>query len=366
MNPRTVLPLALVSALLLAGPAAAQSAADVAGVWKRLGKTERFFVLEAGEDGSITGRLTNPPFASMACSLELKLEGDKLTGTAEWTEKVDGKEYQEGTKWEFTFKGDEIKGRAEVIDWEGGVVYSREWADYTLVRVERKGLVTQGEAEEAFGDDLPALGTFAGGWLGAGGPWAAALEGEELVLTAVGHHDGAVLRLKDDRGTLRGEVKVDGVTSKVELGFNEGALSGRSSWIAGTLEGWAPVSFTRLDRTEAAADAGEATKPESSEGPLNGVWKRDDGLYLRVREQGGKVSGVLSAADGKPLCRLTFAQKGGIWVGLANWGSYETTWELGVAGDELRGRCEWSDLHEGKLVARGWGGRSFSRLGRLN
>ena len=104
---------------------------------------------------------------------------------------------------------------------------------------------------------------------------------------------------------------------------------------------------------------------------LRGVVRDEQGRPLAgaevvARDRVGRERRALSDAEGEPLCRLTFTQKGGIWVGLANWGGYETTWELGVAGDELSGRCEWADLHEGKLIARGWGGRSFSRLGRLN
>ena len=43
----------------------------------------------------------------------------------------------------------------------------------------------------------------------------------------------------------------------------------------------------------------------------NTFYKRSEG---GLREQGGKVSGVLSKADGKPLCRLTFEQKGALRV----------------------------------------------------
>lgn len=343
--------------------ALAQSADEVAGVWVREGKTPRYYVLEKGEDG-LTGKLSNPPFETMSCDLALKIENGRLVGSASWTEKVGDKEYKEATAWEFKLSGDELRGRAEAIDWEEGVVYSREWVDYTLKRVERKGLVTSGEAEEAFGEDPGALGAFVGGWKGPGGPWAASLEGDTLTLTAVGHHDGVAIPLKNERGTFRGEAKIDGVVNKLELGWSEEKLAGRSSWTAGPVTGWAPVSFERLTRTEVGSDKVDA--PAASEGPITGVWKRDDGLYLRVRNEGDAVKGALSEVGGKIVARVTFTQKDGVWHGLANWGSYETSWELSVAGGALTGRCEWVDLHDGKLVAKGWGGRTFTGLKRLN
>ncbi|MGE0708283.1 MAG: hypothetical protein AB7N76_18565 [Planctomycetota bacterium] len=367
MSGRILLAPVVLLALLLPSGARAQSPEDVAGVWKRLGKSEAYYLITL-KDGALTGKLVNPPFESLSCALELSLEGNKLTGQAKWSEKVDDKEYHEGTAWEFTLNGKELKGRAEVIDWEEGKVYSRDWADYTLVRVEPKGLVTQGSAEDAgFGDDLGELARFAGGWAGPGGAWAATVEGDTLTLKAVGHHGDAALSLKNERGTLRGEVTVDGTTSKVELGLNDGKLTGRSSWSAGPATGWSPIAFTRLPRTEMAEGAAAAPdRPAAGEGPLAGVWKRDDGLYLRVREQGGEVKGVLSEKGGAIKARVTFSQKDGVWVGLVNWGSYETTWELAVHGDALEGRAQWADLHDGKLIASGWAARSLSRLKPLD
>ena len=353
--------------LLLVGAALVASAGeeDVLGVWKRPGETDRYYVIEK-TDAGLGGRLVNPPFATMSCSLELELVENELRGVCHWTEESEGKTYTADTKWEFKI-GEALTGRAEAMDWEGGVVYHREWVAYTLERVARTGLVTEGEAGEAgFGEELGELANLAGGYTGPGGAWAASVEGEELVLTPVGHHEGTTVRLKNERDTLRGEAKLaDGSVSKLELGFNEGALAGRSSWNAGPVEGWSPLSFARLERTEASE--GDASAPTAGEGPIAGVWKRADGLYLRVRtDAAGATTGVLSDAAGAVKARLTLGEREGVWKGTVNWGDYETKLELAVAGDELKGRGQWADLSEGKLVATGWSGRSYKRLKRLN
>lgn len=353
------------AALLVMSAAFTAAAQDeVVGVWKRKGETERFYVIEKGDEG-LTGRMVNPPFESMTCSLKLSIADSKLKGTCHWTETVDDKTYEADTAWEFTLEGDTLTGRAEAMDWEGGVVYHREWVAYTLDRVERSGLVVEGTAEEAFGDEISDLSALAGGWLGAGGAWSAALEGEELVLTAVGHREGVTIRLKNERGTLRGTAKLaDGKTSKVELGFSEGELSGRSSWSAGPVEGWAPLGFKRLERSESGS--AEAAAPAPGSGELSGVFKRDDGLYLRVSKGAEGVTGVLSDKSGKVSARVTFSEADGIWTGTVNWGDYETKWELAVGEAGLTGRCQWADTHEGKLVATGWSGRTFKPLKRVH
>lgn len=355
------------AALLVMSAAFTATAQDEAalGVWKRSGETERFYVVEKGDEG-LTGRMVNPPFDTMTCSLKLTLENNKVKGSCHWSEKADDKTYEADTAWEFTLDGDTLSGRAEAMDWEGGVVYHREWLAYTLERVAPVGLVTEGSAgEEAFGDDISDLGDFAGGWLGAGGAWSATVDGEELVLTAVGHRDGTTIRLKNERGTLRGEAKLgDGKTNKIELGFSEGELTGRSSWSAGPVEGWAPISFKRLERAETGSET--AAAPEAGSGELSGVFKRDDGLYLRVRKGAEGVTGVLSNKEGKVSARVTFSESAGVWTGVVNWGDYETKWELSVGEEGLTGRCQWADTHEGKLVATGWSGRTFKALKRAN
>ncbi len=293
------------AALLVMSAALTAAAQDEAlGVWKRKGETERFYVIEKGDEG-LTGRLVNPPFETMSCSLKLNFADGKLKGTCHWTEKVEDKSYEADTAWEFTLEGDTLSGRAEAMDWEGGVVYHREWVAYTLDRVQRSGLVVEGTAKLA-----------------------------------------------------------DGKTSKVELGFSEGELSGRSSWSAGPVEGWAPLSFKRLERSEAGSPA--AAAPAAGSGELSGVFKRDDGLYLRVSKGPEGVTGVLSDQAGKVSARATFSEADGVWTGTVNWGDYETKWELAVGEAGLSGRCQWADTHEGKLVATGWSGRTFKALKRVH
>lgn len=356
----------LAALLVLSAALSATAQDELAGVWKRTGETERFYVIEKGADG-FTGRLVNPPFESMVCTLALSDSKGKVSGKCHWVEKADDTSYEADTAWDFTLTGDTLTGRAEAMDWEGGVVYHREWVAYTLERVTRTGLVTEGEADEGegFGEEIGELSAFAGGWLGAGGAWGAAVDGDELVLTAVGHREGVTIRLKNERGTLRGEAKLaNGKTCKIELGFSEGALSGRTSWSAGPVEGWAPLSFKRLEG--ALPDRVDAPAPEAGSGELSGVFKRDDGLYLRVSKKADGVTGVLCDKEGKVSARLTFTESGGIWTGTANWGDYETQWELAVGEDGIKGRCQWADTHEGKLIATGWGARTFTTLKRLH
>ncbi len=109
-----------------------------------------------------------------------------------------------------------------------------------------------------------------------------------------------------------------------------------------------------------------AEAPSPGQGSLVGVWKRDDGLYLRVREEGGRVHGVLSDAEGLVHCRVRFQEEGGVWIGLANWERFESRWELSRGSAGLSGRSQWVDLLGDQVVASGWSPRSFVQLPRVN
>ena len=65
--------------------------ADAVGLWKRLGnketRTERFYNLRL-KDGKLGGELLNPPFASMSCSLDLKVVADRVDAQRERREAV--------------------------------------------------------------------------------------------------------------------------------------------------------------------------------------------------------------------------------------------------------------------------------------
>lgn len=355
----------------LFGSAHAQSAEDLNGMWKRL-KTSKskasYYTFESRDDG-VTATHMSPP-KGMTCKVTLTLRGDALNGIARWEE--EGYDPIE-TKWEFKLEDGKLKGRTEWVSWDDDGKETRGWENHTFERAERIGLVTEGEAEEPFGDPIEDLDALAGGWHGPGGGWAIKADGDKLILKPVGHHTGVSITLANERGTLKGKATLPGdVTSDVEIGLDEGKLVGRSSWVAGAdlgdkaERGWGPLVFERLDRLEVGPESVSDEPPPQSDGSPVGVWKRDDGLYVRIREEGGQTVGVLSDAKGGTKCRLRFELEKGVWVGLANWGGYETRWELSVTPEGLVGRGEWVDAYEGKIIARGWSGRTFTKLERVH
>ncbi len=370
--------IALGALLALASTAAvaqAQSADDLAGLWRRLptqDSDEKFYRLAVSADGALEGVLLDPP-EGLECLLSLRVEGKKLVGVGAW---VEG-EHRAEAKWELTLDAtDKASGRLEWLDWEAGTIYERGWEQHRFERVARRGLVTtgDGQTDEPFGDPIERLAPLAGGWVGPGGPWALTVDGSSARLTPVGHHDGVVVDLAVEGGALRG--KVASLGTEVELAWSEGELQGRAAWVEGegdvAQRGWAPVTFTRLPRLDGVEGTGEATEPQAGEpaqAALDGVWKRDDGLFLRLRPEGQAAVGVLSTASGEVRCRVRLEQAGGRWVGAANWDGVEARWELSSAGSDvgaLGGRCEWVDAHEGRVVARGWSGREFRPLRRVH
>lgn len=366
--------IALGSVLVLASTsvvARAQSAQELAGLWRRLPTNdsgEKFYRLAVGADGALEGVLLAPP-EGLECHVSLRVEGDKLVGAGAW---IEG-EHRAEAKWELTLEGaDEASGRVEWLDWEGGTVYERGWEQHRFERVARKGLVTtgDGQADEPFGDPIQDLTPLAGGWAGPGGPWALTVDGTRARLTPVGHHDGLVIELQEERGVLRG--KVESLGTEVELAWSEGALEGRSAWVEGEGEvaqrGWAAVSFTRLPRLDGVEGAGEAMEPQPGDAAaiLDGVWRRDDGLFLRLRPEGQAAVGVLSTKSGDVRCRVRLEGQGGRWIGAANWDGVEARWELALSDGALAGRCEWLDTHDGRVIARGWSGRAFKPLRRVH
>lgn len=370
-----VAPIALCSLLALASTAAvgrAQSASDLAGLWRRLPtgeSTEKYYRLSANGDATLEGALLNPP-EGLECRISLAVDGTKLVGVGAW---IDG-EHRAEAKWELVLDPQgELTGRLEWLDWEGGEIFGRGWEEHRFERVARVGLVTEGtgEAEQPFGEPVADLSTLAGGWAGPGGPWAAEGSGNKLRLVPVGHHDGHTIDLTDERGTLKG--RVGSLDTDVELAFSEGKLEGRAAWVEGqdlgelAQRGWSSVTFTRLSRIDGVDGeaAGEAPSPGDT-APLDGVWKRDDGLFLRLHPEGAQVVGVLSASDGAPRCRVRLEAQNGRWVGTGNFDGVEARWELAQADGALTGRCEWVDVHAGLVVARGWSARAFKPLRRVH
>lgn len=370
------LALAVVGLALLAGSAPAQTAADLAGTWKRLPTKDSpdptYFRFAAG-GGGLEGTLLNPP-EKVECKVTLEVKGPKVTGSATWS--FDGEVEKTPTGWEFTLdaKGQTLTGRNEVLLYDDNDdLKGKEWEPRTLERVARVGLVTSGEAEEAFGEPIADLASLAGGWRGPGGAWALTVDGSQVGLAPVGHWDGARIGLKDERGSLKGRAALPNGGSDVELAFDDGKLVGRASWredpSLGELaqSGWGPVSFERLPRLDPGTEAAPERPAAGEAGPLDGVWKRDDGTYLRVKVEGGQTVGVLSGKDGKPLCRVRLEEKSGVWEGAANWDGVEARWELVKGADgSLSGRCEWVDAFEGRAVARGFTARKFAPLRRIH
>lgn len=361
---------------LLAGSARAQQT-DLTGVWKRApasGQGQARYVTLASTDGTTyEGVMLNPP-EGVKLAIRLALQpGGELRGTGTWD---DGR-FKVEAAWEFKLEGpDAFSGRSEWLDWdfEDGHIVDRGWDPYRFERLPRVGLITTGPAaEEPFGDPIEDPRALAGGWAGPGGPWLLTVEDKKVRLVPVGHHDDLRIDLELERGALRGAV--DGLGTAVELAFNEGKLVGRTEWVCGVQElgdlaqrGWTALELTRLTRIdgEGVTEAGELS-PGDTSSPLDGVWKRDDGLYLRVRPEGDHVVGVLSGKDGAPRCRVQLTAQDGKWVGAANWDGVETRWELApLEGGGLAGRCQWVDAHDGRTVASGWGARMFKPLRRLN
>ena len=360
-------------ALVLATAAAssAQSAQELAGLWTRLPQgeaKEKFYRFSATPDGKLQGKLLNPP-EGLQCEVVLEVAGGKVTGAGTW---VEG-DYRTDppAKWELQLRGGRLEGRIEWLDFGDGKVYERGWeTNHRFEKLSRVGLLPDGDgAEEPFGDPIKDLPALAGGWAGPGGAWVLEVTGDKARLVAQGHHDGAVVDLALDKGALKGKVAALGTA--VELAFSEEKLEGRAAWVEGkdagehATSGWAPLSLTRLSRVDAG---GKATSEEPGPGdaaPLDGVWRRDDGLYLRLRVEHGQAVGVLGDKSGAAKCRVQLSAQNGKWVGTANWDGVEARWELSAAGGQLSGRCEWVDVHERKVVARGWSWRAFKPLRRV-
>lgn len=360
--------------------ASAQDASQLAGTWKRTkvaGQGEPSLYRLTAEGSKLTGQLLNAP-EDGACSVELTLDGKQLTGTARWHDESTKEDLS--VRWELTVAGpDKLTGRCEFKVWafydDGRVeVDESGWEDYVFERGKRVGLVTEGEAEEApFGSPVEDPSQLEGGWMGPGGAWALSRVpgGPWIDLTPVGHTLAQRIRVKDERGILKGGATLDGNEGcLVELAYDDGVLTGRSSWQEQGGEGnkgWSPLKLTRLPRIDAGSEpapdapaAGEGGSP----GPLS-VWKRDDGLYLRLKEGPGGLEGDLVEKDGTLKARVSLQAKGGVWVGRANWDGAEANWELSRQGSELVGRCEWIDVHDGRVVARGWSARGFKQLRRV-
>lgn len=357
-------------ALAVTGTARAQTAQELAGLWRRLPQGEageKLYRLTAKPDGTLAGELLNPP-EGLTCELSLTVQGGKVAGTGTW---VEGEHRSTPpAKWELTWKGaGKLEGRLEWLDFADGKVYERGWEEgHRFEKLPRVGLITDGaDAEQPMGDPIEDLAALAGGWSGPGGAWVLDVSGGKARLVARGHHDDAAVDLAVDRGALRG--KVASLGTEVELALNEGKLEGRAAWTEGrgphAVKGWAPLSLSRLARV----DAGAPTAEEPGQGEttaLDGVWRRDDGLYLRLRVENGRAVGVLSDKAGATRCRVDLAAENGRWVGAANWDGVEVRWELVAKGAELAGRCEWADVHEQKVVARGWTWRAFKPLRRVS
>lgn len=367
----------------------AQEPAELAGTWKRTkagGEPAGSYRLTAS-NGGLEGELTDPEEGT-TCLVKLAVSGGEMTGTATWKDLENNDQLE--VRWEFKLEGStKATGRCEWKKWDfyddGAKVAESGWEDYTLERqVSRKiGLVTEGEdpgpVEAGMQVDDPAA--LVGGWLGPGGAWTLTISDKWIDLHPVGHQLAERVRMekKRDRGGNQylggGATLANSQGCKVELALDsEGDLVGRASWReeGNPDESWSPVKFTQIPDTDSgeglpgdevpAPEAGETT---SIAGDAGEVWKREDGLYLRLKPGAGKLEGELTDKEGNLKARVTLEEQGGLWVGRANWEGAEATWELSRSGDALTGRCEWLDAHEGQVIARGWVARSFKKLRRV-
>ena len=366
---------AALATLALACTASAQTAEDLAGNWKRTGGMESpsigVYQLDVGGQG-LTGSMVNPP-EGFACELDLALNGQELAGTATWKETAVDMRVE--TRWELTVvDAKTLSGRCQWKVWaHDGTIEDEGWDDYELVKVQRVGLAVDGEGAEApFGDPLPAPGEVFGGYAALGQGWTIRhqLGTWKVEPAAGGPFEGTRIELREAGGILSGQVTLaDGATCKLELGWNadEQTLSGRSSWTEGDDEGWAPITFTRLERIN-AGPIGLAEFPRAGdEGTIAGVYKRDDdGVYLRLEGDESNVSGDLVDAEGNVQARVELRNANGIWRGTSNHDGVEVKWEYSKTGAGLTGRAEFIDVMDGKVITRAFSPRSYTALKRLD
>lgn len=359
---------------LLSASAAAQSVEELAGTWRRVGGEENpkigVYELQASA-GALEGHMLNAP-EGFTCDVSLADQGDgKLEGTATWTEAAVDQSIE--SSWELQVKDDHtLMGRCQWKVWNAdGSVADQGWDDYTFEKVTRVGLVVDGEdAEEPFGDPLPEPAQVFGGYRGPGGAWSIRLQLHDWKITPVGdHHPGVSITLQDNRGILTGKATLaDGSVSDVELAWDDTAkgFSGRSSWTEGDKTGWAPLKFERLPRVDAGIMGRPAESPKPGEDDIAGVYKREDGLYLRLQGDTSAVTGDLVERDGTVHARVRLDNQGGIWKGTGNFDGTETAWELSLHGDHLSGCSEFVDQLDGQDVVRSRCVREFTRLKRIN
>jgi hypothetical protein len=365
----------LLAAAAFATPALAQSVEDLAGTWTRSGGEETptvgVYTLEAS-DGKLVGSLTNPP-EGFSCEVELGLEGDGLVGTATWREaEVD---MQIETRWELTVSdNDTLSGRCQWKVWaHDGTVENEGWDEYELERVKRKGLVVDGEGAEApYGDSITSPRALYGGYEALGSGWTIRNDmGTWKIEPAEGPHQDVVVEITERAGSLVGQARLpDGTISKLELGWNEEtqSVSGRSSWTDGSgEEGWAPIEFKRLPRLNTRlTEVQPATPRAGNPGSIAGVYKRADGLYVRLQGDETAVEGDLVDADGTVVARVQLREGNGVWRGTASFDGVETKWQYSATDEGLEGRQEFADHLDGVVVVRGWGHWPMTPLKKLN
>src|SRR5581483_10079183 len=141
-------------ALLLAAPAFADDAADLAGTWKR--EDGRLIRLDWDEaSGELQGAMLEPPENDLThlkyeVKIRLHREGQKLVGKAIWHDtnpKTAGYPsspdfWEADALWEFEIVAPgKIKGRSEGLSFGKGIVSDKDWDNHEY---ERLAVVTLG------------------------------------------------------------------------------------------------------------------------------------------------------------------------------------------------------------------------------
>lgn len=387
----------------LAAPALAQDnpAQDLVGTWKR--DDGRLVRLDwDAQAGEITGTMLEPPendvtHLKYGVKIRLHREGNKVTGKAIWRDtnpKTKGFPaapdfWEADALWELELVAPgKLKGRSEGLSFGWGKVTDKAWDNHELDRLPFVTLGGAGKAPERVEAAQPIdEAALAGTWKANTGAIVRFKQQDAGYLIDRVSGSGAFpasIRVTNEANVLRGLASWDGgAETKVELRLTApGRLEGRAESVEGEKEtaqrGWAPFALERLARldgaTTHAAAAEPAPLPPAAAGPLaSNLFKRDDGLYLKLTPTATGYTGELVSKTKEVHAKLELAPgPDNKLVGKAifevDGAPVEAKWELSPQPDgSLDARCEWLDWDAASKSAplRGMSGRKFKPLRRV-